>query len=293
MTINNNITGVKISEFNVSQSIPDSALIPFVSLDTNLTIKYSDLKTALGISGSIKTEGGPNSVSILNQPSSSISYIRGVRGDRGVTALLAPTSEVLIRGNFANDDTGAGLIKDPTANQIVFRSIVGGENTTVTQGDDTVTIDVNIPVTISGGTIDITGEVETEIAAINTYYPLAGTFALLNANGFDVINGNQLRKTAGENRLQLVIFDAVVSGTAGNNLRARLVKFTAATGVTSEVISQIRQVNNVFGPDDNCQFNMVTNTQLAVGDYVFAEIRNESGTDNVTAKLDTFITVGN
>ena len=43
MTTNTNLMGVKISEFNVANSLTDAALIPFVSNGTNLTISFDNL----------------------------------------------------------------------------------------------------------------------------------------------------------------------------------------------------------------------------------------------------------
>ena len=140
--MSNNITGVKISEFNVSNTIDDNAVLPFVSSATNLAITFANLKSALGVTGVIKSTGSASSVPLLDKPSSSLNYIRGVIGSQGVTTTLGPQGDVQIKTSLINDATGEGLIVNPNAAQIAFKSIVGGINTLVSTVNDTIVIDV-------------------------------------------------------------------------------------------------------------------------------------------------------
>lgn len=140
--MSNNVTGVKISQFNVAATIGDADVLPFVSNGANLAITYENLKNGLGVTGVIKPTGSATSVSILSQPSSTVNYIRNVLGSQGVTTTTAAGGEIAIKTNFANDPTGEGLIVDPNAAQTKFKSIVGGINTVVSTVADTVVIDV-------------------------------------------------------------------------------------------------------------------------------------------------------
>lgn len=144
MSSNTNLMGVKISEFNVANTISDSSLIPFVSSGSNLTISFANLKNELGVTGAIKSSASASAVSILDQASGQLNYIRGVLGSQGITTTLSPVGDIQIKTNLANGTgTGAeGLIIDPTAAQVKFKAIAGGTNTTVSTSGETVVIDV-------------------------------------------------------------------------------------------------------------------------------------------------------
>ena len=140
--MSNNVTGVKISQFNVSDSLADSDVIPFVRSGANLTATFATLKGELGVTGTIDPTGSGTSTALLFQPAGGINFIRNVKGERGVVTLTAGTGEVIFRNNFANDPTGEGVLVDPTAAQFTLKSIVGGTNTNVSTVGNTIVIDV-------------------------------------------------------------------------------------------------------------------------------------------------------
>lgn len=136
-TVYNNVTGLKISEFNVSSSIGDGDLLPFVSNGQNLAIPFSGLKSSLGVTGQIKSEG--SGVSILSQPTSFINYIASIKSGKGVSVTKA-NGDITISANIANGAGGESIIKSLTASQTVYKSLKAGTNVTITDNDDNLEI---------------------------------------------------------------------------------------------------------------------------------------------------------
>lgn len=119
-----------------------SDLFVFARNSQVYSIAFSSLLVELGATGTITSIGSGESVSILNQPSAGINQIRSIEPSRGITATTGAEGGIEIKTNLANDPTGFGLIKDTTANQIVFKSIVGGVNTSIDDDGDSLTINV-------------------------------------------------------------------------------------------------------------------------------------------------------
>ena len=142
-----------------------------------------------------------------------------------------------------------------------------------------------------GGGYDVTTAVETVISGAGTYYTLAGTTTAKNLEHFSSPASGQIRND-GESPREFVVFvDATIEGTANDDIRLRVMKYDDSAATASEVATQARQVNNFSGSRDVAFFNILTYVELDVNDYVYLAVANAGGTDNVTAELDTTLTV--
>lgn len=181
MTTNTNLMGVKISEFNVANSLTDAALIPFVSNGTNLTISFANLKNELGVTGAIKSAASASAVPILDQASGQLNYIKGLIGSQGVTTTQSPLGDVSIKTNLANGLGGdAEIIADPTAAQIKMRSLKAGDGVELEQTNDNITIKTTTA-TVSTKTVIVSEESDFPV-------PVSGVITLENNTDYFIAN---------------------------------------------------------------------------------------------------------
>lgn len=186
--MSNNVTGVKISQFNIAQTIDDASVIPFVSSATNLAISFANFKSQLGVTGTIKPIGSATSLPILSKPSSTVNYIRNILGAQGVSTTTAATGEILVKTNFANGTGGdAQSIVDPTVAQTKFRGLKAGNGITITQDLNNITITSNA-VTSTSKTV-IVSTVDDFPTAIGGVITLEGDTDYFIAN--DITTTNQ------------------------------------------------------------------------------------------------------
>jgi hypothetical protein len=68
-------------------------------------------------------------------------------------------------------------------------------------------------------------------------------------------------------------------------------KYDNSTATSLEVLTQTRQVNNLVGGRDVAFFEININTTLDQNDYIYLEVANNSGTNNVTAEADSYYIV--
>ncbi len=129
----------KISQFNALTSLLDTALITVVSNGQNFTIPFSDFKNALGVTGTLSTEGDPLGVPVLIEPSPSEYKIRNIESSKGVIASTSPDNGVLLGTSFINGP-GAKIIKDLTQDSLTFRALIAGSGINVSESGDQIQI---------------------------------------------------------------------------------------------------------------------------------------------------------
>ena len=123
-------------------SAESSDLFVFARNGQAYNIPFQSMISSMGVTGIIEPVGAVTSVSILNQPATGYNYIRGIEASRGIFAGVSAEGGVTIRTDFVNGAGGSAIIADLTANQVKFKSLVGGVNTTITETADNLTIDV-------------------------------------------------------------------------------------------------------------------------------------------------------
>ncbi len=115
----------KISQFNVSTSLNNSDLFTFVVNGTNKSIRFSDLKSSLGVTGTINQAGDPLGVPVLDKCGDANS-IRNMESSKGVRFSVSADNGVMAGCNFIQDATGASIIENLNSDQYKFKSIVAG-----------------------------------------------------------------------------------------------------------------------------------------------------------------------
>ena len=138
------MTSQKISQFNVSTSLSDSDLFTFVVNGTNKSITYSDLKTDLGVTGTIEQDGNPLATPVLDFGSGGYK-IRNIEASQGISASVSAENGIALTWNVSQDATGVALTDDVTATKPVISSLVAGAGTTITKANDAITIATELP----------------------------------------------------------------------------------------------------------------------------------------------------
>ena len=133
------MTSQKISQFNVSTSLNTSDLFTFVVNGTNKNIKFSDLKTSLGVTGTISQVGASLGVPVLEKIGDA-NNIRNMESSKGIRFSVSAENGVMAGCNFIQDITGASIIENLNSDQYKFKSIVAGTGITITTDGDTITI---------------------------------------------------------------------------------------------------------------------------------------------------------
>jgi hypothetical protein len=150
--------------------------------------------------------------------------------------------------------------------------------------------------TFEGGQLVISTEVATVITttlASNpaAYVDLAGAYTPSDLQHFDEPANGQLRHLGESPQEYKVSGQFVVVSTANDEIDVRITIFRAAT-TTFEAGNTIRRViNNLVGARNVAYYVLNDSITLAQNDYVKLQAGNVNATNNVTAEIDSFITV--
>lgn len=181
-------------------------------------------------------------------------------------------STVQIQGAIITKATGVDVMPNLTEADLVcdWRNNVGLNNTHV------------------GGETIITASAATVISATSTFYDLAGTFAASDLQHFDAPASGQLRHL-GLNPVDYKInASIVITGTANDAITLKVVKWDDSASAFVDIVSQTKPINNLVGGSDRGFFDIIKSVRLEQDDYVKLQVSNNTGTDNVTAQVDSF-----
>jgi hypothetical protein len=148
-----------------------------------------------------------------------------------------------------------------------------------------------MPNTFEGGSIGIILVAETVINTRGVFEVLNGSWLFQDLQHFDVPGPGQLRHLGNTPREYKFIADFVIDGTQNTELSLKVVKYDSSEASEVDILTQTRQVNNLVGGRDVAFFNININLDLDQNDYVFLKVANNSGTQNVTAELDSYFIV--
>lgn len=105
----------------------------------NNIVSWSAAATALGVTGTIvNTSGG---TPVLYQPTSTTNIIRSITSGAGVNASLNASNGITLKHNFAFDGAGEALCDNPTNINPTMKSIVAGDNMTISTVGNTIVFD--------------------------------------------------------------------------------------------------------------------------------------------------------
>lgn len=148
-----------------------------------------------------------------------------------------------------------------------------------------------LPNTFVGGKALVSVEVTTTINTQSIFETLAGTFTESQLTHFDSPLEGQLRHLGSSPREFTVIGSFALDSQQNNVVTLKLVHWDDSASAFLDVESTPRQVNNFVGGRDVAFFNMNINIKLDKDDYIFWEVANESGTQSITAELDSYFIV--
>ena len=146
---------------------------------------------------------------------------------------------------------------------------------------------IGVPNTFEGGRLTVTSENLTSIAAGSTWYTLNAIWTASNLEHFDSPASGQLRHLGNSPREYKCIINFVIESRANNDLGIRLRKFDQSSGSFIDFTERRRQVNSLVGGRDVAIFNFSFNVTLDQNDYVFFQVRNNSGNQDLTLELNS------
>lgn len=149
-----------------------------------------------------------------------------------------------------------------------------------------------LPNTFVGGEAAITAETTTTITVAGTFVDLAGTYATADLQHFDSPANGQLRHLGSSPREFSLAGQLVLDSTANNEVDLKVVIFRSATTSFEDAKTQRRVINNLQGGRDVGHFVITDNITLNENDYVKLQVANVGATNNITAEIDSFFTVG-
>ena len=185
--------------------------------------------------------------------------------------------------NFPNPSTvqvkGAILSRDG-----VFSAADTNIFPNITNADLAADFDNNIGIdnTFIGGRLRVLSENLTNIAAGSTWYTLNAIWEAKNLQHFDTPAAGQLRHLGNNPREFKTTVNFIIESTANNDVGIRLRKWDDSASAFVEFGEISRQVNNFVGGRDVAFFNISFNVVLDQNDYVYFQVRNNSGNANVT-----------
>lgn len=150
---------------------------------------------------------------------------------------------------------------------------------------------IGIDNTFIGGRIDVTSETATTILVQGDFYALAGTWTTGNLDHFDSPSNGQLRHIGFNPREFRGIVELILDGPANDEVEVRLRKWDDSASSFVTVGSQLRQVNSLAGGRNVAFFTAIFVAIIDQNDYVFLEVANNSGTDNLTAEISSFLLI--
>jgi hypothetical protein len=175
----------------------------------------------------------------------------------------------------------------------VFNSTDANITPNITQADlkSAWSNNVGLQNTFEGGRLFVSSENVTNIPSGSTYVLLDAVWSTSNLEHFDSPNSGQLRHLGNSPREYKCTVNFSIESTANNDIGIRLRKFDASTSTFIDFSERRREVNSFTNSRDVAFFNFTFNVNLDQNDYVFFQVRNNSGNDNLTLELDSDFTL--
>ena len=190
--------------------------------------------------------------------------------------------------NFVNPSTvqvtGALVSRNGVFNAVdsnITPNMVRGDLVAQWQGN------IGMSNTFEGGRLTVSSENLTTISAGSTWTTLNAIWATNDLQHFDSPSSGQLRHLGNSPREYKCTINFVIESQANNDLGIRLRKFDDSTSTFIDFTERRRQVNNFVGGRDVAIFNFSFNVSLDQNDYVYFQVRNNSGNQNVTLELNS------
>lgn len=130
----------KKSDFTSQPIIPSGATFDYVVNGQNFKLPKEDLLASLGVTGTIEQDGAATGTPVLDIDGST-NKIRNLESGPGVKSSVSPENGITLEHNILSGATGTAIFADITEAQPLIRSLISGNNITITVSDDGLRID--------------------------------------------------------------------------------------------------------------------------------------------------------
>lgn len=171
----------------------------------------------------------------------------------------------------------------------VFNSTDSNITPNITQADLVSAWSGNIGMqnTFEGGRLTVTSENLTTIPSGSTWVTLNAIWTASSLEHFDSPSSGQLRHLGNSPREYKCTINFVIESQANNDIGIRLRKWDNSASSFIDFTERRRQVNSLVGGRDVAIFNFSFNVSLDQNDYVYFQVRNNSGNQNLTLELNS------
>lgn len=150
---------------------------------------------------------------------------------------------------------------------------------------------VGIYNTYPGGVLVLTAAAATIIPLVSVYYPINGTFILMDESHFNSPVPNSIGHEGNSPNEYLLSADLILEGKANDSISVRLLIWDSSVSSASVLTERTAVINNFSGGEDRAYMYIVEALELFAGDYVYMEVRNNTGTSSITLLEDSFIKI--
>lgn len=190
----------KESQFITKDFISDSEFIRIFSPGLNSAISFSDFKSSLGVTGTIKQIGDPISTPVLQQLGS-VYGIRNIETSKGVLSGVSAQNGVMLSLNFSQGNDGEKVIQDLSADSYVFKTLKGGSDIVLTDEGDAIEINYAPSATSKTVSISEVSDFPDPIAGVITLEPDTDyviTNDISTSNRFVIQRPNAIRASSSQ-----------------------------------------------------------------------------------------------
>ncbi len=267
--------GRKISNFPALTSIPDGAILTFVSGSTNYRITKANFLTALGVTGALVADGSASATAVL-ETAGSVYTIRGLEDGAGIVCSVSASNGITVAHNFTQEGSYVALLGSIAAASPVFASLKAGTGISIAKAGNIITISAtgDLPhaiVTMQGNTTatTISGSASPTLAG--------GVWTVGDTDNFSGSTGGRLTYTGAET-LRLNV-DASV--TFKRAVGAGTIDVSAALALNGSVFAASSRVTSCSDSVKG-SVSMPYSLQMAQNDYIELYVANEDTADNIT-----------
>ena len=267
--------GRKISNFPALTSIPDGAILTFVSGSTNYRITKANFLAALGVTGTLVADGAASATAVL-ETAGSVYTIRGLEDGAGIVCSVSASNGITVAHNFTQEGSYVALLGSIAAASPVFASLKSGTGISISKAGNIITISAtgDLPhaiVTMQGNTTatTISGSASPTLAG--------GLWVVGDTENFSGSTAGRLTYTGAET-LRLNV-DASV--TFKRAVGAGTIDVSAALALNGSVFAASSRVTSC-SDSVKASVSMPYSLEMAQNDYIELYVANEDTADNIT-----------
>ncbi len=129
----------KISQFLAKTTLPSDAQLTLISGGTNFRIGLVDFLAALGVTGTIVSDGDSGGTPVLDV-AGSVNNIRIIEDGPGVKASVSALNGLTLEHDFQRLGEGLPVVGDLTVQSPTLKSLIAGTDITFSETDNKITI---------------------------------------------------------------------------------------------------------------------------------------------------------